>query len=145
MNKLQKVFPITLILLMLINCEYLKPKSEGELLAEKHCQSCHLLSEPEDIDRATWRGKILQDMFDRLPPNSITTEEINKITEYYTSNAPLTMPIDKKRKRATIDSSLFHVSIPDFATHKPYTTLVKINEKSSLSITAMPKTAICMC
>ena len=79
MNSAAKGVSILFVILFLAYCNSLQPKSEGQVLAEQHCQSCHLAPHPEDIDLATWTEMILPDMFSRLAPASITMEEMTKM------------------------------------------------------------------
>ncbi|HKH59427.1 MAG TPA: hypothetical protein VKA49_01280 [Flavitalea sp.] len=34
-------------------------KSRSEALAKKYCSSCHLFSEPTELDKTTWKQKVL--------------------------------------------------------------------------------------
>ncbi|WP_420400482.1 FG-GAP repeat domain-containing protein [Flagellimonas sp.] len=122
------VFLPTLVLFSLVSCKIPKKKTEGELLAERLCSGCHLTPKPSEVNKGTW-NLLLPDMLSRMPMNSVTKEEQDKLYQYYIEQAPYQLPIDKKRPTAKIDTSLFKSKVFDLKGHAAATTFVKIDEK----------------
>ena len=116
-------------LILILCCDNKKTKSEGELLAETHCQSCHQRAKPSDLNRETWQKDVLPKMYERLGDSAVSKADWAKIEHYFLENASINLPVDKKRERTTVDTSLFHVLIPELSDVAAYTTLVKIDEK----------------
>ena len=82
---------------------------EGKKLAEKHCQSCHLLPSPKELDRSRWKNDVLPNMGERMgintgkmlesdllkelnlfpPEPQLNRADWNQLMDYYIDNAPL--------------------------------------------------------
>lgn len=120
-------------------------KNNGEALAKKHCGSCHLVPEPTELDKITWKEKVLPVMgklmgvsqlgqhpfeeSDRIISNeqsALPAEDWQKIVTYYVSNAPTSLP---EQSRLPIEkfTSLFHVERPRDDRSLPSSTLLKID------------------
>ena len=86
-------------------------KNESEMLAKKYCSSCHIFPEPRELDKATWKQKVLPAMgklmgvaqtgqgpfeeSDRIISHQQPTmpaEDWQRIVHYYVSSAPNALP-----------------------------------------------------
>ena len=120
-------------------------KNTSEALAKKHCGSCHLFPEPTELDKMTWKQKVLPVMgklmgvsqlgqhpfeeSDRIIGNeqsSLPAEDWQKIVTYYVSNAPTSLP-EQGRPRIERFTSLFHVESPQEDDSIPSNTFLKID------------------
>lgn len=124
-----------------------KRSEEGFLLAERYCKSCHLLPEPELLNKATWANFVLPKMsemvgYRHLGMNhyvqtsnepTLKPDQWDKIIHYYLSEAPVE-PL--KRAESTPDIKIglkyFEPEIPSFSNGQPVTTMVKIDTGSRL-------------
>jgi hypothetical protein len=113
------------------SCNRPAPKTEGQVIAERLCISCHLVPLPNDLNRGTW-SLVVPDMVSRLPENAISKEEFQKLNQYYITMSSMNLPFDKDRRQTKIDTNLFKVSIPKLSDHTQSTTMLKINEEEQL-------------
>lgn len=127
---------------------------QGQQLAQKHCQSCHQLPNPDLADKATWENHILPAMGPRLgmytgsgriypapasksPINDhlfpiqklLSTADWQKIIDYYVALAPakpLPQPV-----RLPIGQGLKHFIQQSVGSYfpQPVTTLVKVDQE----------------
>lgn len=125
---------------LFVSCSKPAPKTEGQVIVERLCASCHLVPEPSDLNRATW-NLVVPDMVSRLPENAISKEEFQKLNQYYLSMSLSNLPFDKDRGRTKVDTSLFRVSIPELSDHTQSTTMLKINEEEQLIYYGNAKTS----
>jgi hypothetical protein len=125
-------------------------KSEGQILAETHCGSCHVFPEPSLLDKSTWQNNILPVMAKKLGlqivngeayPDiqkgadnqyvsvaSISPEDWVKIVDFYKQNAPEKLP-SQAREPILATTDLFSVktlAIPQSSF--PSVTYIKIDE-----------------
>ena len=142
-----------------------RPELDGQNLAQKYCNSCHLVPKPGDLDKKSWSqyvlprmGKFMQivpiepddDMYDKrdvkelkrrgilMDYSSLSKDEWTAIKEYYISNAPEKLPGHKIDRLETI----LHFK-PIFAPYyfnPPSTTLVNIESHSIWAADAHSKT-----
>jgi hypothetical protein len=122
-NPIKHILPIFLfgLIATLSSCS---DKSKGEKLAIKNCSSCHLFPKPELLPKHIWEGSVLKEMgfllgkgdiedflkdkgetdvyekstFKTLFPENPTVDdnEWKLIQEYYLSNAPDSLPLNKE-------------------------------------------------
>lgn len=115
--------PLLFLLLYLLfsglACTPASNMTPGEQLARTHCGSCHTFPEPDLLDRATWQSSVLPQMALRMGiapanindpkiqqayyhltetglyprPALISTENWQKITQFYESLAPDSLPV----------------------------------------------------
>lgn len=122
-------------------------KSEGRTLAELYCQSCHLLSAPNELDYSTWKYSVLPSMAERLGINTgrtaqihtlklfnlfpdeaiISFEDWEKIRDYYLSLAPIFLTIDSTYDQSIPSQSLFDPNEPNLKSISPFISLLKID------------------
>ncbi|HVG16106.1 MAG TPA: VCBS repeat-containing protein [Chitinophagaceae bacterium] len=125
---------------------------EGKRLAEKYCQSCHLLPDPSQLDARSWERGVLPHMgpylgifafgFERYPsgrrdpnlPNDfypkkpvVQSQEWQYIIDYYTSLSPDTLPGQSRDQEISMDLALFQVETPRLKIPSPALSLVKIS------------------
>lgn len=126
----------------------------GEQLAKGYCASCHVMPEPEVLDKATWE-KVLPDMRKRmglyleedfgttLPEDEgvpegiyskipfITREKWDKLQAYYLENAP-DSPIQQASKTQPINGIPgFQLEQPKFPFVRPsLTTMLRVHPKT---------------
>lgn len=123
----------------------------GKLLAEKYCQSCHLLPDPSELDKTTWAEGVMPAMgpflgiFNHkgieypsyrsdpeLPRNFypsipiISEEDWNELIEYYVKNSPDSLSITLRALRPT--DSFFLVKKPAIEIESPAVTLTKFHD-----------------
>jgi hypothetical protein len=107
----------------------------GEALAEKYCQSCHMLPDPSLLDAKTWEKGALPYMgpnlglfefgFDQYPsmrgdryldktyyPSKpmVQLDEWQSIMDYYTATSPDSLPAQHRDKKIKIGLPLFNAS-----------------------------------
>jgi len=128
---------------------------EGKKLAEKSCQSCHLLPDPNLADKASWEKGILPKMGPRLgifmhnglrypivkydstignnyypKDRLITNLEWQKIIDYYVASSPIKLKTKQKYQIPILDSlNQFEIQEPKYKGMPPATTFVGIDEK----------------
>lgn len=128
----------------------------GEELAAKYCQSCHILPDPSLLDSKTWEKGILPNMGPRLGiffynlqqyPRSradmnlgtnfypskptISLDEWQNIIDYYTAVSPDTLPPQHRQHQIQQDNSLFTVHVPTATYPNSATSFIKINSTDS--------------
>ncbi len=132
----------------------LKNIAQGKILAQKHCQSCHMLPDPQWLDAQTWVKGVLPQMGPRLgifsfgqvmypaarfdfnlsknfyPEHPVVTkEEWQHIMEYYAATAPDT-PTTRQVRSSSIQNSLpfFLPQVPaDTGSAIPATAYVQVD------------------
>ena len=114
---------------------------EGKALSQKHCTSCHLLPDPALLDKLTWENGVLPAMAEQLgievlegnmylhhSTSAISSADWSKLTNYYKTLAPESLPANSAKMPLTGDSSLFTVLKPNGdTTTTSSTTLVAID------------------
>ena len=125
----------------------------GEQLAVKYCQSCHMLPDPALLDAKTWDEGVLPhmgprlgifDFFYRKYPSArndeflsknfypskplLRVEEWTDLVNYYTATSPDTLPKQPAGKGIKTGLSLFEVQEPKYAFPSPSVTFIKIDE-----------------
>ncbi len=136
--------------------------ARGEELAEKWCQSCHMLPSPDLLDAGTWGNGVLPQMGPRLgifeylykkyPNNSadpnvgrgfypaeplLSPRDWGAIIDYYTALSPDTLPPQQRKDPIRPDTAVFKVEMPvrpDSAL--PATCFVKYDPASRQILTA---------
>lgn len=124
----------------------------GQLLAAKYCQSCHLLPEPSLNDARSWEKDILPLMgphlgifgyngqrypskkndlnipADYYPSQPLIDEDQwQNIIDYYTALSPTSLPAQKRSDPIRPELPLFTVETPDFQYVDPTTCYVNID------------------
>nr|WP_157536382.1 VCBS repeat-containing protein [Mucilaginibacter sp. L294] len=122
------------------------PLNEGELLAKKHCSTCHKYPEPEFIDRESWAKHVLPAMAPRLGikvymddqyvnnPNAITAvtyDEWLKIVAFYKSKSPVTLKAAKSSITPMKDWAVFALKKPAAKMQMATTTLASFDTISN--------------
>lgn len=131
---------------------------KGEGLAQKYCQSCHLLPDPSLLDSKSWERGILPAMGPRLGIFNYGTQiypyeandlqladtvvyptkqllsftEWQHIIDYYTSVSPDSLPAHQRKEPAEMVRSIFTAVSPEFTYEEPGTSFVKINPADTL-------------
>lgn len=110
---------------------------EGEVLAKKYCQSCHIFPEPSQLDVASWEDGVLPNMGPRLGifshnfrsyPSSINDpnlpkgfypsqpilkpEEWQRIIDYYVSTCPDSLPLQNRKNQIENQLPFFRTATP---------------------------------
>lgn len=126
--------------------------AQGEVLAAKYCQSCHLLPSPDLLDVHSWKNGVLPEMGPRLgifsyqyqqypssadDPNVgrgfypasplLTEQEWGYIIDYYTAVCPDSLSGQKRPYPIEGGLSLFQVRTPSWHYPKPATVMVKMD------------------
>jgi len=126
----------------------------GEQLARGYCASCHIMPEPDILDKSTWE-KVLPDMRKRmglyleedfgtpLPEDEgvpdgvyskvpyITKEKWAKLQAYYLDNAPESPLPQKSKINPTTGIPGFKLEVPEFPfVRSSLTTMVKVHPKT---------------
>lgn len=134
----------------------------GKQLAQLYCQSCHMLPNPKDLNKATWANYVLprmgymlgiyegkgtrdsilatfndasiEDVTSLFPDEvRIDPKEWQSIKAYYLSNSPISLPIPKDTQRVTY-TDIFNPRGTTFTVKPPSTTLVKYLSSNDLLI-----------
>jgi hypothetical protein len=125
---------------------------KGELLAAKHCQSCHLLPEPFQLDAKSWEEGVLPNMGPRLGifaydfkiypsgkkdsnlardfyPSQplLSTIEWQHILDYYTATAPDSLPGQDRKEPIKTGLSLFEVQMSSTVPLAPVVSYIGID------------------
>jgi hypothetical protein len=128
---------------------------KGEALAQKHCQSCHMLPDPSLLDAKSWDEGVLPNMgplmgifrhqFRQYPSGRndrfldsgfypeqplVTPAEWQQIIDYYTATSPDSLPAQLREKEITDGLPLFEVQIPAFTIDPPGTSFVRIADST---------------
>lgn len=126
--------------------------AQGEVLAAKYCQSCHLLPSPGLLDVNSWMNGVLPEMGPRLGifsyryknyPSSaddpevgrgfypaapqLTEQEWGYIMDYYTAVSPDSLPAQKRPYAIAEGLSLFKPVFPAWRYHQPATVLARMD------------------
>ena len=135
---------ITFLLQLSVSCQndgnssFTKNIENGSRLATKHCASCHLVPEPEALDKRTWAEHVLPKMGTLLgfktfagdyitdTASSITLEEWKNIVRYFVYSSPEKL---SRRSNTNIKKHLphFEVKVPLTGFKNPATTMVYID------------------
>ncbi|HTE26262.1 FG-GAP repeat domain-containing protein [Flavitalea sp.] len=125
---------------------------EGEKLAQIHCQSCHELPDPSQLDVNSWEEGVLPQMGPRLgifkhnfkyypsfkkDPNLDSTyypsrplldaHEWQAIMDYYLATSPDTLPSQSRPGIVNRKLPGFSVELPSFRLDTPALSFIKIN------------------
>lgn len=133
--------------------------ASGRVLVEKYCQSCHLLPEPDLLDKKTWKAEVLPNMGGRLgiryndydPFEGVAPEELEalknlnvypeqpqlsetewlSIVEYYENLAPAHLPDQERTTVVAPDPPPFSPSELEIGDKlMPQVTLLQYNRAS---------------
>ncbi|MBC7828159.1 MAG: VCBS repeat-containing protein [Chitinophagaceae bacterium] len=115
---------------------------QGFQLSQKYCNTCHLLPEPDLLNKITWAEYVLPKMggmlgFQRFASDyielsdtaqSLTLEQWKNIVRYYVSQAPEN-PIERSASSPEIITELpyFKIEMPVTTVKAPATTMVLVN------------------
>lgn len=130
-------------------------EDDGKKLADRYCQSCHLLPLPEHLDRTTWLTKVfpmmrqyigldqnpnrelmphdLQAMYPSVP--TMTEDEWFTVANWYVDNAPDELPSAPVPKIAGV-STVFDATAVTSNESNPMTILARIDPLTRRFITA---------
>lgn len=98
---------------------------KGRLLAVAYCGSCHLLPEPSLLNKKTWENGVLPAMRPRL---ALPKLQWQHIIDYYTGNAPDTMPGQRRPVAIrTTGLDIFSAEKPAGAHSTPVSSFVAID------------------
>ncbi|MEL6253605.1 MAG: VCBS repeat-containing protein [Bacteroidota bacterium] len=151
----QGMIPLFLILLCL-SCQQKEEKEkrikhpEGLELAKLHCQACHMLPNPEELDKSTWRNEVLPKMGLRLGiktrnasyledlqelqlfPKSpaLEREEWLSVMDYFVDNAPIFSRSHASNQALPLNLDAFRAFDPGISL-TPLTTLIHYDKESS--------------
>ncbi|WP_025762194.1 FG-GAP repeat domain-containing protein [Dyadobacter tibetensis] len=102
-----------------------RPMKEEFALVEKYCGNCHLTPEPAQLDKATWKNRVLPAMalrlglevwegvvFARNEPGKITHGEWMKIEAYFDSLAPRKLDHRKVQHLPESSWAIFQLQTP---------------------------------
>jgi hypothetical protein len=123
----------------------------GRIAAQSFCQTCHLLPEPDMLDKKTWRDELLPkmryftgmtppttnyfkdlevllkaDVFPKKPMMPETAWEA--IVDYYVSTAPEKLVSSQDQSKIAVGLKQFTVVPAKFRRGPPHTTLVRIDQ-----------------
>ena len=121
-----------------------RSNNDGAKLAERYCQTCHVLPVPTDLDKPTWIAKVFPLMrkymgmdpipgMDRLPHDvqallptfpAMTEDEWFQIAQYYVDSAPEKFD-EAPQLHNNGDSPTFRAEPIDLGINPPLTSLVK--------------------
>ena len=116
---------------------------EGLALAQIHCQACHLLPEPQELDKSTWRNEVLPKMGLRLgirTQNAAYQEELEalnlfpqqaalnreewlSVMDYFIDNAPPFSHSEASNRELPLELKGFQAIDPGISL-TPLTTLI---------------------
>ena len=127
------------------------------MLANKYCQSCHLLPDPSLLDTKSWEKGVLPNMGPRLGifyydfekyPSSRSDKNIDanfypqkpllnfnewqNIIDYYVATSPDSLAKQVRKQSIQSGLSIFSVQYPPFTYEDPATSFVKIRAENSL-------------
>lgn len=127
--------------------------SPDRALAKQYCGSCHVFPEPDLLDKNTWRTQTLRRMkirmglspgeIDRHPEAALlkasgvfptapmlTTNDWNRIFDYYVQAAPEVQPPQDARPQIEVGMKYFRAERPKYRRDRPSTTLVKVSPQT---------------
>lgn len=133
-------------ILLLISCTQ-DPHQAGRKLAAQHCQGCHTLPNPQDLNKNTWQFEVLPLMAARLGHNSgksaeietlkemhllpesplLTSEEWNQIKNYFITVSPAFAKPSQTIKKITPQLSGFRVFDPLLKSEPPFMSMVHVD------------------
>jgi len=122
----------------------------GRIAAQSYCQNCHLLPEPEMLDKKTWREELLPKMkyftglappttnsfkdldillkADVFPKSPVMPEKAwDAIVDYYVSAAPDKLVSPQDQSKIAVGLKQFTVVPAKFRRAPPHTTMVRID------------------
>lgn len=132
----------------------------GEQLAQRFCQGCHMLPDPQVLDKASWENAVLPMMGWRLgiyerpevradsliepglagqlveqagifpTRQQISPEAWQRLVRYYVDAAPAALPPLPPRPEIRAELDRFRVRIPPFRAEPPMTTLVRVDPQT---------------
>lgn len=129
----------------------LKAGQEGELLAKKHCNTCHKYPEPALVDKESWEKHILPAMAQRMgikvyaedmyvnDPSSnslVSYDDWMKIVQFYTKTAPKVIKPAVAAIKPVKDWAVFKLKKPVNSVPIATTTLVAFDTISNSIITS---------
>ena len=162
---------VVVFLLIITSCQTNPTKNvtdQGKKLAERYCQSCHQLPDPDLLPKITWEQHILptmgafygifsdqtpREMFlegglyarqlELLYPDEarISTKEWRDLKDYYLENSPLDLDSAKIDENLAAES-IFSAMQPSISYPFPHTSLVRIDETRQLYFFAEAKESI---
>jgi len=138
-----------------ISCQQKKTENkplahpEGLELAKIHCQACHILPEPGELDKSTWRNEVLPKMglrlgirtsnaayqeeleglnlFPKAP--TLTREEWLSVMDYFIDNAPIFSSSTASTQALALDLNRFQAYDAGISL-TPLTTLIHFDSES---------------
>lgn len=130
---------------------------QGKTLANKYCQSCHLLPSPSLLNSSSWEKGVLPAMGPRLgifkfnfqnypsykndplldsgfypSKPQLTNDEWHSIISYYTTLSPDSLPAQQPPTKLQPTLPQFQVLVPAETYRSAATCMVKINEADSI-------------
>jgi len=129
---------------------------KGKILAATHCQSCHMLPDPSQLDAASWENGVLPSMGPRLGiydygfkhyPSSrndvnlaenfyparpvLNSLEWQNIIDYYTALSPDSLPGQQRSKSIQQRLPVFKAEVPGYIYQSPAICFTKIDTTRS--------------
>jgi hypothetical protein len=158
MKNSTRILPGIILALVLTNCKSREQQAqerylqEGEKLADVYCNTCHLASPPELLDRTTWVFKVLPQMGPRLgmhrykdlhyqPINSMmvpkqqsmTQEQWEMIVDYFYYSSPEVLPAQQHEIEPAIECKTFDAEpFSDDINSNAILTMIEIDTLRSL-------------
>jgi hypothetical protein len=149
-NSFFLLFSLTVLYCSLTNCNNtpasLTPLQEGEVLAKKHCNSCHKYPEPALLDQESWLKHVLPAMAPRFgiqvfqddqyvnnpsANTTVTYTEWLKIVGFYKASAPKTLKAANMAVKPLKDWAVFSLIKPSEKAPIATTTLVAFDTVSN--------------
>src|SRR5579862_242080 len=116
------------------------PLSKARDLATNICSQCHLFTEPNLLDKTTWRDQVKPLMRktmglaaienDPSPNSRVLMREWDAIWEYYLIAAPEKMPPQDPRPPILPDLTLFRVEDPHYGVTNSFASLIHIDSEA---------------
>ncbi|MDW3648084.1 MAG: VCBS repeat-containing protein [Bacteroidia bacterium] len=155
-NRLNQQYFLLILFLLCLSCEQREQSErksvvhpEGLELARNHCQSCHMLPQPGELDKSTWRNEVLPKMGLRLGIKTSNTnyqkelealqlfpespalerEEWLSVMDYFIDNAPLFSNSSASNQELALNMANFRASDAGIKL-TPLTTLIHFDEES---------------
>lgn len=143
-------FGFFVVFFLLANCGN-EEKNSGEVIARRYCGSCHQFPQPAVLDKITWEKKVLPKMgamlgIDSYNDQYLTTidqtdigkkngsidfNDWGKIVQYYISQAPHKLPL-QKRSSIKAHTNRFAVKESSIKTSNPATSFARIDPGNQL-------------
>lgn len=88
------------LVLLLQSCKAEEKISLGEVLAQKHCSSCHLVPQPSALDRLSWT-KVLPQMKHQMEKAHYLVDSLEWLTvqQYYFQKSPQQLSLANGKKK----------------------------------------------